>query len=86
MNKRIKEIADEAAKFSSIMALPTGESGDKLFVEKFAELIVLECASRAETKLLKNLKIHQTHQMSYNEGLRAGITAFKKHFGVAKDD
>ena len=25
------------------MALPTGESGDKLFVEKFAELIVVEC-------------------------------------------
>ena len=42
MNERIKELADEAAKFSAIMALPTGESGDKLFVEKFAELIVWE--------------------------------------------
>ena len=44
MNERIKLLADEAAKFSAIMALPTGESGDKLFVEKFAELIVKECA------------------------------------------
>ena len=44
MNKRIIELADEAAKFSAILALPTGESGDKLFVEKFAELIVRECA------------------------------------------
>ena len=43
MNERIQELADEAAKFSAIMALPTGESGDKLFVEKFAELIVREC-------------------------------------------
>lgn len=43
MNDRIKELADEAAKFSAIMALPTGESGDKLFVEKFAQLIVKEC-------------------------------------------
>ena len=43
MNERIKELADEAAKFSAIMALTTGESGDKLFVEKFAELIVREC-------------------------------------------
>ena len=43
MNERIKELADEAAKFSAVMALPTGESGDKLFVEKFAELIVREC-------------------------------------------
>ena len=43
MNKRIRLLADEAAKFSAILALPTGESGDKLFVEKFAELIVEEC-------------------------------------------
>ena len=43
MNERIKLLADEAAKFSAIMALPTGESGDKLFVEKFAELIVVAC-------------------------------------------
>ena len=43
MNDRIKQLADEAAKFSAILALPTGESGDKLFVEKFAELIVEEC-------------------------------------------
>jgi len=44
MNERIRQLADEAAKYSAIMALPTGESGDKLFVEKFAELIVKECA------------------------------------------
>ena len=44
MNERIRLLADEAAKFSAIMALPTGESGDKLFVEKFAQLIVKECA------------------------------------------
>ena len=47
MNERIRELADEAAKFSAILALPTGESGDKLFVEKFAELIVRECADIA---------------------------------------
>ena len=45
MNERIRELADEAAKFSAIMALPTGESGDKLFIEKFAQLIVQECSS-----------------------------------------
>ena len=48
MNERIQELADEAAKFSAIMTLPTGESGDKLFVEKFAELIVRECAEIVE--------------------------------------
>ena len=49
MNKRIQQLADEAAKFSAIMALPTGKSGDKLFVEKFAELIIKECAGIAQT-------------------------------------
>lgn len=43
MNKRIKELADEAAKYSATMFLHTGENGDELFVEKLAELIVLEC-------------------------------------------
>ena len=43
MNERIKELADEAAVFSAILALPTGESGDKLFVERFTQLIVMEC-------------------------------------------
>ena len=46
MNERIRELADEAAKFSAIMALPTGEFGDNLFVEKFAELLIRECIER----------------------------------------
>ena len=48
MNLRIQQLADEAAKFSAIMAVPTGESGDKLFVERFAELIIQECARVAD--------------------------------------
>ena len=43
MNDRIRELADEAARFSAVMALPAGESGDELFVERFAELIVQDC-------------------------------------------
>ena len=47
MNERIRELADAAAKFSAVMALSTGDSGDTLFVQRFAELIVRECANRA---------------------------------------
>jgi hypothetical protein len=43
MNEQIQKLADEAAKYSAVMALPTGQSGNELFVEKFAELIVREC-------------------------------------------
>ena len=42
MNERIREIADESAKYAAIMALPTGKGGDELFLEKFAELIIEE--------------------------------------------
>ena len=47
MNERIKLLADEAAKYSAVMSLPTGKSGDTLFVEMFAELIVAECIDAA---------------------------------------
>ena len=46
MNERIKELANEAAKYSATMFLPTGEDGDELFVKKFAELIVKECMDK----------------------------------------
>ena len=48
MNERIKELADEAAKYSAIMFLPTGEDGDALFIQKFAELIIKECGDVAD--------------------------------------
>ena len=48
MNERIKQLADEAAKYSAVMALPTGQSGNELFVAKFAELIVRECIDVVE--------------------------------------
>ena len=85
MNERIRELADEAAKFSAIMALPTGESGDKLFVEKFAELIVRECVDiinyRADTcgDRLDSIKANE----AVREGQRECAKTIKEHFGVA---
>ena len=72
MNERIKELADEAAKFSAILALPTGESGDKLFVEKFAQLIVRECAS----ELIR----WKDEPFPYDPEF--GAKLIRKHFGV----
>jgi hypothetical protein len=43
MNERIKTLADFAAQYAATAALPTGKSGDDLFVEKFAELIIQDC-------------------------------------------
>ena len=69
MNERIRKLADEAAKFSAILALPTGESGDKLFVEKFAELIVQKCAK---------ICVKEARQI----GGRVCADKIKQHFGV----
>ena len=73
MNERIRELADEAAKFSAILALPTGESGDKLFVEKFAELIVRECAEVIFETPVKYTEIDIMHIIR---------DRVREHFGV----
>ena len=84
MNERIKELADEAAKFSAIMALPIGESGDKLFVEKFAELIVRECIARVEGCAVEFDDNHPNDQFiaGYNKGVSKTASQVKQHFGV----
>lgn len=76
MNERIRELADEAAKFSAIMALPTGESGDKLFVEKFALLIVLECSSILRKEAESNWEGREERL------LNAMANWIENHFGV----
>jgi hypothetical protein len=76
MNQRIRELADEAAKYSAVMALPTGQSGNELFVEKFAELIVGECANQCD--LLLDRKISS----EWARGTHDCSKAIKKHFGV----
>ena len=76
MNERIRELADEAAKYSAVMALPTGQSGNELFVEKFAELIVGECANQCD--LLLDRKISS----EWARGTHDCSKAIKKHFGV----
>lgn len=78
MNKRIRELANEAAKYSATMFLPTGENGDDLFVKKFAQLIVRECAGLCST--------HETAdepfgEKSYRKGRHFDVM-IRQHFGV----
>jgi MoaA/NifB/PqqE/SkfB family radical SAM enzyme len=77
MNERIKELADEAAKYSATMFLPTGENGDKLFIEKFAELIVQECIVTIQMGITRDG--HQTEK--YVRSMKH-INDIKQHFGV----
>ena len=95
MNERIQQLADEAAKFSAIMSLPTGELGDKLFVEKFAELIVRKCdqLNRKQSFELTGVVVDVEQGDGFDsvcldtvkrvESYLADST-LKKHFGVEK--
>jgi len=83
MNERIRQLADEAAKYSAIMALPTGESGDKLFVEKFAELIVKDIINVLETKNEIRHIAYTTYDSSMVEAtVEKSINAITEHYGM----
>ena len=77
MNERISEIWDQAAKASALLRL--GENSwetQKAFIEKFAELIVKECANQCD--LLLDHKISS----EWSRGTHDCSRAIKKHFGV----
>ena len=77
MNERISEIWDQAAKANAL--LRSGENSwetQKAFIEKFAELIVLECANQCD--LLLDHKISS----EWSRGTHDCSRAIKKHFGV----
>ena len=83
MNERIKELADEAAKFSAIMALTTGESGDKLFVEKFAELIVWEAIGLCKVDVdALTAPFLPEYEKGIVEGYRRANENLRFYFGV----
>lgn len=85
MNQRIRELADEAAKFSAIMALPTGEAGDNLFVEKFVELIIRECVQTLidnSPALYTNEAAEEDWDKGYDRAMEDSVQLIRKHFGV----
>jgi hypothetical protein len=73
MNERIKQLADEAAKYSAVMALPTGQSGNELFVAKFSELIIKECA---------NAIVNDSRLSDVRTARNGCVRTIKEHFGV----
>ncbi len=68
MNKRIKELAEQAQDWADAHA-PYASEEHEYFVEKFAELIVEECANVADENYI--------HRGSRTCGL-----AIRLHFGV----
>ena len=76
MNKRIDQLADEA-----VNSIPEHVDFDlpKEFTEKFAELIVRECARSIEKTIETNCDTD-----SEKMGCEFAITDLLKHFGVER--
>jgi len=72
MNERIKELMEEAGIYDFVVE----SMGINEEMEKFAELIVLECANHCD--LLLDHKISS----EWSRGTHDCSRAIKKHFGV----
>ena len=68
MNERIRELAEQAKEFANYYAMLSDGVEQKIFTEKFAELIVQECAQKIEDMI--------------DNGWYADTKELKKHFGV----
>jgi hypothetical protein len=88
MNERIKETADFAAQYAATAALPTGKSGDDLFVEKFSELIIQDCMGLCALVALAALEKRDGANDLYSHGREDAAalckSAIQKHFGEGK--
>ena len=80
MNERIKELAEQAQDWADTHA-PYASEEHEYFVEKFAELIVRECANVITDD--DSAKDCGTFMMdSYAKGMRYSAHLIKEHFGV----
>ena len=77
MNERIRELSEQARQYAESKMHLTGVKDSAAYDEKFAELIVRECASQVRfTDLLK------CNDDSDGEILLQASVQLKQHFGV----
>ena len=85
MNKRIQELAKQAEQYALDKANETNDeefeySFDDDFKEKFAELIIRECAAFKEE--LSQFDSSTAYGDGYEQGLKDVTETFLEHFGV----
>jgi len=85
MNERIKALA-QAAKYAATAALPLGEAGDDLFVQKFSELIIKDCVECCV--VVAQATIDAGDNDAYSDGREDAAalckSAIKRHFEELK--
>ena len=76
MNERIRELSEQAREYAESKMQFTGVKDSAAYDEKFAELIVRECANHCD--LLLDHKISS----EWSRGTHDCSRAIKQHFGV----
>jgi hypothetical protein len=77
MNERIKQLAEQAETYADYYAM-LSETGEKeIFIKKFAELIIAECAQAC---MNEGASYEEKSAGAYQSNLY--VTAIQKHFGV----
>lgn len=77
MNNKFKELA----KRSWFEGGDEVQSGEKLAMEKFAELIIRECCEEIDSVNTGDYG-RDEYDKGYDAGLRQAIETIKEHFGV----
>lgn len=90
MNKRIKELAEQAEIYADAI-LDAGGDFHIPYTEKFAELLIQECASIAAGFSAENKRFHpdiypgdmpMDRRMVYHSTCQSVAYEIKEHFGV----
>ena len=55
---------------------------NKADVESYTDMVVRECIRIIRTQKLENIRPHETHQLSFNEGIEFGVQALYTQTGV----
>ena len=90
MNERIRELAVQARKYAWENETHWSADAEReaLFEQKFAELIVRECANVAleQKKWVEDMKAHNPHDETWNQARiqqsQHIVEKIKQHFGV----
>lgn len=78
MNERIREVWIKAANEDSD---PNNWDTQEQFIERFAELIVLECYEHCRGQVLDK-EVADTNELTYNDAVGDCANGLLQHFGV----
>ena len=82
MNERIRDLAEHCDFYvGNEHSEKSHEENQRIWVEKFAELIIEECYQHCKDQLMDK-KLAEEAGLDYNDGVMDCAIGLKQHFGV----